>query len=88
MMEIVLKIDNKSGLHARPAALFVQTATKYKADIQIGKDDRFVSAKSILGVLSLGVRGGEAIVVKIVGDDEQQAAQALQEIANQKFGEE
>jgi phosphocarrier protein len=87
-VEIVLKVDNKSGLHARPAAIFVQEAAKYKADIQIGKDNRFVSAKSILGVLSLGVRGGETIVLKIVGDDEQQAAQALQEIANQKFGEE
>lgn len=86
-MEIVLTIDNQSGLHARPAALFVQTATKYKSDIQIGKDNRFVSAKSILGVLSLGVRGGEVIVLKIVGDDEQEAAQALREIVNQKFGE-
>lgn len=87
-MEIALKLTNKSGLHARPAALFVQTAAKYKSDIQIGKDHRFVSAKSILGVLSLGIRSGEDFVLKIVGEDEQAAARALQEIINQKFGEE
>jgi phosphocarrier protein len=86
-MEIAIKILNKSGLHARPAALFVQTATKYKSDIQIGKGDSFVSAKSILGVLSLGVRSGEELQVKIVGEDEQAAAKALQEMADQKFGE-
>ncbi len=86
-MEIVIKVLNKSGLHARPAALFVQTASKYKADIQIGKENHFVSAKSILGVISLGVRSGEEIKVKIVGADEQEAAKALREIADQKFGE-
>ncbi|MBU2702397.1 phosphocarrier protein [Sporomusaceae bacterium BoRhaA] len=86
-MEIAIKILNKSGLHARPAALFVQTAAKFKSDIQIGKDGKFVSGKSILGVISLGVRSGEEIMVKIAGADEQEAAKALQEIANQKFGE-
>lgn len=86
-MEIVMKVLNKSGLHARPAALFVQTAAKYKSDIQVGKGNGFVNAKSILGVISLGVRSGEELQVKIVGEDEQVAAKALQEIAEQKFGE-
>ncbi len=87
MVEIGIKILNKSGLHARPAALFVQTASKYKSDIQVGKADHFVSAKSILGVISLGVHSGEEIKVKIVGEDEREAAQALREIADQKFRE-
>ena len=87
-MKIVLKVNNKSGLHARPAALFVQTAGKYKSDIKIGRNNQFVSAKSILGVISLGVRSGEDLVVQIIGEDEQEAAEALQKIANQKFGEE
>lgn len=86
-MEIVIKVLNASGLHARPAALFVQTAAKYKSDIQVGKGGSFVSAKSILGVISLGVRSGEELQVKINGEDEQDAAKALQEIADQKFGE-
>lgn len=86
-MKIVLTVHNQSGLHARPAALFVQTAAKFKSNIQIGKDNRFVSAKSILGVLSLGVRSGEDIALEIAGDDEQEAAQALRELVNQKFGE-
>jgi phosphocarrier protein HPr len=86
-MKIVLTVHNQSGLHARPAALFVQTAAKFKSDIQIGKDNRFVSAKSILGVLSLGIRSGEDIALEITGDDEQEAAQALRELVNQKFGE-
>jgi phosphocarrier protein HPr len=53
-----MKITHKEGLHARPAALFVQLASKYKADIWMIKESKRVNAKSIMGVLSLGVTHG------------------------------
>jgi Phosphotransferase System HPr (HPr) Family len=57
-MEREVTLLNKTGLHARPAALFVQEASKYKCDIKVEKDGKQVNAKSIMGILSLGVSQG------------------------------
>jgi len=63
-------IQNKVGLHARPTALFVQTAKKFKSDITVEKDGEKVNAKSILGILSLGAEKGVHIAIEAKGEDE------------------
>jgi phosphocarrier protein HPr len=82
-----MKITHKEGLHARPAALFVQLASKYKADIWMIKESKRVNAKSIMGVLSLGVTHGSEIALTLEGPDEVQAAQALQRLIASNFTE-
>jgi len=81
-------IQNKVGLHARPAAVFVQTANKFKSNIFVEKDGKSVSAKSILGVLSLGAEKGAQILVEIEGEDEQEAMNTISELIANKFGDE
>jgi phosphotransferase system HPr (HPr) family protein len=81
-------IQNKVGLHARPAAVLVQTANKFESNISIEKDGMTVSAKSILGVLSLGAGEGARIRVEIEGKDEQEAMATISEVVANKFGDE
>ena len=80
-------ITNASGLHARPATFFIQKANCYKCTLWVEKDDRKVNAKSLLGVLSLGIAQGSVITVIADGADEKQAIAALQELADNNFGE-
>lgn len=87
MQEITLVVEHQVGLHARPAALFVQTAKKFKSDILVRKDDREVNAKSILSILTLGANQGAVITIKANGEDEEAALQALQELVESNFGE-
>jgi len=81
-------------LHARPAALFVQTASKFQSEISVSCHDpkenklRTANAKSILGILTLGVFQGIEITVKADGADEEDAAKALVELVKNNFGEE
>jgi phosphocarrier protein len=88
MQEIEVTIRHKVGLHARPAALFVQTASKFKSDLKVLKDEREVNAKSILSVLTLGA--GQGAVIKLIaeGEDEEQAIEALRLLVEGNFGEE
>lgn len=72
-IEIRVKIINRHGLHARPAVRFVQLASKFKSQIIICKNDNCVDAKNILKILSLGVDYGDTIVLKIEGEDENDA---------------
>jgi phosphocarrier protein HPr len=81
-------IQNKVGLHARPAAILVQTANKFKSNITVGKDGKVVNAKSILGVLSLGVEKGAIINITAEGEDEQEALKTFETLIESKFGEE
>jgi len=85
--EIALIIQNKVGLHARPAALFVQEASKYKAQITARNGDVVANAKSILNVLMLGANRGATIVVTAEGEDADQALSALQALAEVGFGD-
>jgi phosphotransferase system HPr (HPr) family protein len=81
-------IQNKVGLHARPAAIFVQTATKFKSNITVEKDGKIVNAKSILGVRSLGAEQGAVITITAEGEDEQEVLKTFEELIENKFGEE
>lgn len=80
-------VEHKVGLHARPAALFVRTAKKFKSDILVRKDEREVDAKSITSMLGLGAGQGAVITIKANGEDEGAAVQALQELVKNNFGE-
>ena len=80
-------VQNSIGLHARPATYFTQLANKYKSTIWVESDDRRVNAKSLLGVLSLGIVGGTAIRIIADGADENQAVDGLIELVNSGFAE-
>ena len=80
-------IVNSSGLHARPATFFIQKANEFKSGIWVEKEDRRVNAKSLLGVLSLGIVKGTAITLIADGADEKEAVGALVELVNDNFGE-
>jgi len=83
-----LIITNKVGLHARPAALFVQAANKFKSNITVEKDGSKINAKSILGILSLGAENGAHIVIEAKGEDEKKAIEKIKGLIENKFGEE
>lgn len=87
-MELNLRIENKAGLHARPAAMFAQKANSFKSTIMINKDGKNANAKSIIGIMGLGIKQGDTLVVKIDGADAAEAGAALQKIVTEKFGEE
>ena len=70
-------VQNQVGLHARPATFFIQKANEFKASIWVEKEERRVNAKSLLGVLSLGIVGGVTIRIIADGSDEQDAVDAL-----------
>ena len=70
-------ISNDVGLHARPATFFIQKANEYKSSIWVEKDQHRINAKSLLGVLSLGIIKGTAITIVADGVDEEKAVDAL-----------
>ena len=70
-------VQNKAGLHARPATFFIQKANEYKSTVWVEKEERRVNAKSLLGVLSLGIIGGTTIKVIADGSDETEAVDGL-----------
>jgi len=78
-------VQNRAGLHAKPASLFVQTANKFKSEIYISKGSTRVNAKSIMGVMILAVQKGDEIVIEASGDDEKLAVEKLIELINNKF---
>jgi len=87
MPEITLTIHHEVGLHARPAASFVQTAKQFESDIQVTHDEREANAKSILGVLTLGANQGAVITVRAEGVDADEALTALEALVEDNFGE-
>ena len=87
MVSKEMVISNQVGLHARPATFFIQKANEFKSSIWVEKDERRVNAKSLLGVLSLGIVKGTAITVIADGIDEEEAVAALQELVNSDFAE-
>ena len=82
-----ITIKNSVGLYARPATFFIQRANSYKSSIWIEKDDRRVNAKSLLGVLSLGIMGGTTIRIHAGGSDEEQAVEELVKLVESGFAE-
>jgi phosphocarrier protein len=81
-------VQNKVGLHARPATFFIQKANEFKSSIWIEKEERRVNAKSLLGILSLGIVGGTEIKIIADGSDEQAAVNSLVDLVNSGFSEE
>ncbi len=81
-------IVNKLGLHARASALLVKTASRFKSDIRIEREDIEVNGKSIMGIMMLAAAKGTTIQVKIGGEDEVEAMQTLGDLIRDGFGEE
>ncbi|NMB32779.1 MAG: HPr family phosphocarrier protein [Clostridium sp.] len=87
MVEQTVKIVNPSGLHARPAAMFVQTAGKFTSSIWIRKGEKKINAKSIMGLMSLAIAKGTEIIIGAEGEDEAKAVSELIELITSGFGE-
>ncbi len=87
MTKTAVTITNNIGLHARPATFFIQKANSYKSLIWIEKDDRKINAKSLLGVLSLGIAKGMTVTIIADGQDELEATKGLSELIDTGFSE-
>jgi len=87
MPERTVRITNKSGLHARPAAEIVKLAAKYKSDIVVARDDLEVNGKSIMGVMMLAAECGSTLTLRADGPDADQALDALAMLIGNRFGE-
>lgn len=87
MIQREVTITNNTGLHARPATFFIQKANTYRSSVWVVKDDRKVSAKSLLGVLSIGIAKGMTITLLAEGDDEDAAIQGLVELIESGFND-
>ena len=85
MISREVTITNSIGLHARPVTFFIQKANSYKASIWVEKEDRRVSAKSLLGVLSLGIAQGMTVVLIADGQDEEEALKGLSDLIDTGF---
>ena len=82
-----ITVKNEVGLHARPATYFIQKANEFKSGIWVEKEERRVNAKSLLGILSLGIVKGTVITVIADGADETEAVEALATLIDNNFGE-
>jgi phosphocarrier protein len=86
LTETQLVIRNQLGLHARACAMFVKTASKFRSQVLVSRDDLEVNGKSIMGVMMLAAEEGSMIKVRAEGEDETQAVAALRELVDGKFG--
>ena len=87
MVSSEVAVQNSVGLHARPATFFIQRANEFKSSIWVEKDERRVNAKSLLGVLSLGIVGGTNIRIIADGSDEEEAVASLVGLVQSGFAE-
>jgi phosphocarrier protein len=87
VIESEITIINKLGLHARAAAKFVGCASRFAASIRVAKDGDFVDGKSIMSVMMLAAGKGSVLSLRVDGDDEAEALDALRELVNDYFGE-
>ena len=87
MVSKEVTVINQTGLHARPASLFVQTAGKFESDIDVVKGDLRINAKSIMGVMMLAAGLDAQVVLETSGEQEQEAMQAIADLFADKFGE-
>jgi phosphocarrier protein len=88
MTEQTITIRNRAGIHARPAAMLVQTTKNFNANIYFEKDRDRINAKSIMGIITLGAAYGTEIKIIAEGDDEEAAVSALVRLFESKFEEE
>ncbi|MBD3297272.1 MAG: HPr family phosphocarrier protein [candidate division Zixibacteria bacterium] len=87
MTERAVTVTNPLGVHARPSALLVQTASKFQSDIWFVKDGQEVNGKSMLGVMTLAAEMGSTVVIRANGPDEERAVEELAQIFAIKFDE-
>ena len=87
MCDKTVTVQNQVGLHARPATFFVQKANEFKSSIWVEKEERRVNAKSLLGVLSLGIMGGTEINILASGSDEDEAVNEIVKLVESGFAE-
>jgi len=87
MTSKIATITNKVGLHARPATFLIQKANEFTGSIWLEKDERRVNAKSLLGVLSLGIGVGESVKIISDGPDEEEAVNVLYDLITSEFAE-
>ena len=88
MKKDTVRIPNETGLHARPASMLVDEASTYDSDIQIVYNGEEVNAKSIMGVMSLGISQDAQIIIQAKGEDAKEAVESLVAIVDDGFGEE
>lgn len=88
MVEKIVTVKNRAGIHARPAAIIAQTANKYACEVMIAKDDIVVNAKSIMGVITMAAGYNTVLTVRTEGSDESEAASAIVSLFDSKFEEE
>ena len=82
-----LVVLNKTGLHARPAAAFVRTANSFRSEITVTKGEDSVNGKSIMGLMTLAASRGTILIVEAIGDDAENAVDAIQTLMESKFNE-
>lgn len=87
MIEKILTVKNRAGIHARPASLIAQLANKFQSEITLEKDSIAVNAKSIMGVITMAAGYNTTINLKVEGNDEQDAANAIEKLFEGKFEE-
>lgn len=87
MLSRIVTVQNQVGLHARPATFFIQKSNEFKSSIWIEKEERKVNAKSLLGVLSLGITKGTEIKIVTDGVDEEEALDALEALIESNFAD-
>ena len=88
MIERLVKIKNRAGLHTRPAATIVKLAAKYKCEFFISRDGMNINGKSIIGVMTLAAEEGAELVLTFDGEDEEDAAKEIVDFFDIGFGEE
>ena len=88
MIEKILTVKNRAGIHARPAAIIAQTANKFKSEVILEKDDCEVNAKSIMGVITMAAGYNTTITMKVEGPDESECSNTIWELFESKFEEE
>ncbi|MBS1561353.1 MAG: HPr family phosphocarrier protein [Bacteroidetes bacterium] len=87
MIETMLTVRNRAGLHTRPAAMLVKIASRFKSEIYLQRDGFNINAKSIIGVMTLAAEQGAQVGLLVEGPDEAEAAAAIEELFNSGFGE-
>jgi phosphocarrier protein HPr len=87
MIEKNFKVKNRLGLHARPAALFVQTTNKFRSSVKVRKGDQEVDGKSIMGLMMLAAEEGSVLCIMADGDDEFEVHSAMEKLFTDCFGE-
>lgn len=88
MVEKLLTVKNRAGIHARPAAIIAQAANKFECEVMLARDDTTVNAKSIMGVITMAAGYNTVLTLRTEGTDEKEAADAIEALFNSKFEEE